>query len=155
MVNKSKNKGTAAETAVVRYAKANGFPDAQRLPLMGSKDIGDVRLTDGIHLEVKAGERANSPSPALVVDWLEEARNEARNAGPFVECYLVTKRKGYGSPKDWRVHVWDDQLFPLILPTVGGLIPPGSSWEWAGVFEFSFQTFLKLIHSTREEKSYE
>ncbi len=38
MSNPSKAKGTAAETAVVRYARAHGFPHADRLTLSGRYD---------------------------------------------------------------------------------------------------------------------
>ena len=101
MVNKPKNIGTAAESAVVKYAKTRGFPAAERLALHGGKDIGDVRLRPGFHLEVKAGAQAQNPSPRQVGEWMEEAAVEGANAG--AACFLVTRRKGYGSPGDWRV----------------------------------------------------
>ena len=59
MVNKPKQKGTAAETAVGRYAREHGFPLADRLKV----DIGGTdprtgqstttttfKLTDKVHL---------------------------------------------------------------------------------------------------------
>ena len=57
MANPSKNKGTAAETAVVRHAWAQGFTDAERIALSGANDQGDVVLMrePKIIIEVKAG----------------------------------------------------------------------------------------------------
>lgn len=105
MVNRPKNKGTAAETAVVRYARANGFPLAERLALAGAKDQGDIRLTRHIHLEVKGGKAAETASDTQIAAWMEQAAIEAGNADvPY--CFLVTKRAGKG-PKnagDWWVH---------------------------------------------------
>ncbi len=43
-MSKSKQKGTAAETAVVKYLKANGFPKAERRALQGNLDKGDISL---------------------------------------------------------------------------------------------------------------
>ncbi len=52
-MSKSKQKGTAAETAVVKYLKANGFPKAERRALQGSLDKGDISGIDDVVLEVK------------------------------------------------------------------------------------------------------
>jgi hypothetical protein len=100
-VSKSKQIGTKCETAVTRYAIEHGFPDAERLALRGNQDHGDVRLTAGLHVEVKGGKMADNASPTLISDWLEECDREAQNSGSFV--FLCVKRKGYG---EQRVGVW-------------------------------------------------
>ena len=100
MVNASKNKGTAAETAVVRWLQSLGFATAERLALAGSNDQGDVRLGPGLHLEVKAGNAAHNASRSQCESWLKEAEQEGRNAG--VPCYLIVKRKGTTDPGQWR-----------------------------------------------------
>ena len=41
MTNRPKAIGTAAETAVVRYLAAHGFPAAERRALHGATDLGE------------------------------------------------------------------------------------------------------------------
>ena len=52
-MSKQRAKGTAAETAVVNYLKANGFPDADRSPLRGVLDKGDVAGIRNVVIEIK------------------------------------------------------------------------------------------------------
>jgi hypothetical protein len=99
-MNRSKAKGTAAETAVVRYLLDKDWPEAERLALRGSLDVGDVRWTKRVHLEVKAGEAAHKASWQQCMAWLREADIESVNAG--VPCYLVVKRKGHANPGNWK-----------------------------------------------------
>lgn len=95
MTNRPKNIGTAAETAVVRYLRENGFPDAKRLTLQGASDIGDISLGDGwpITIEVKGGHAAENASDGQVQLWLNEAHREMENAENQL-AVLVLKRKG-------------------------------------------------------------
>jgi len=80
---------------VTEYAKANGFPLAQRLALKGSLDEGDVQLRQGLHLECKGGNAAHNASRNQCRRWLEEATEEGERAGG--DCFLVVKRKGAGA----------------------------------------------------------
>lgn len=48
MTNRPKAIGTAAETAVVRYLAAHGFPAAERRALHGATDLGDITGTPGL-----------------------------------------------------------------------------------------------------------
>lgn len=96
LVNKPKQIGTACETAVARYGKANGFPDAERLVLHGALDEGDIQLCRGVVVEVKGGHAAETASDAVIASWLAEAEVERRNRAADV-CPLVTKRKGKGA----------------------------------------------------------
>jgi len=100
MTNPSKQKGTAAETAAVRVLQAFGFLDAERIPLKGSNDHGDVRVRRGLHLEVKAGQAAHRASLAQIERWVEESEKQGRQAG--CPCYLLVKRAGKSRPEDWR-----------------------------------------------------
>lgn len=103
MSNPSKNKGTAGETAVVKYARQYGFPLAERIALHGAQDHGDVRLTAGLILEVKAGKAAQTASLRQIGAWLREAHTEAIN--DHADAYgLVVQRRGVGVD---RVHLWD------------------------------------------------
>jgi hypothetical protein len=52
-MNKARDKGTAAETYLVRYLRDNGFPRADRRVLKGRLDEGDITGCDGLAWEVK------------------------------------------------------------------------------------------------------
>lgn len=95
-MNKPKAIGTAGETAVVRYAQANGFGGAERLALHGTLDEGDATLCPGVGVEVKSGHAAETASDAKIAAWLAEAEAERRNRGADV-MLLVLKRKGKGA----------------------------------------------------------
>jgi len=105
MANPSKNKGTAAETAVVRYAWSQGFTDAERIALAGANDQGDVVLMRDpkIILEVKAGKAAQTASLGQISKWLDETRTERDNA-KAVHGFLVVQRQGFGNG---RVESWE------------------------------------------------
>lgn len=75
MVNKPKQKGTAAESAVVSFLRTVGFPYAERLALQGGKDRGDITGIPGVVIEVKAVQEYSFNG------WLTEARVERDNAG--------------------------------------------------------------------------
>jgi len=75
-VNKPREKGTMAESAVVGYLRNNGFPYAERRSLKGSLDQGDVTGTPGLCWEVKyanGGLRLGT--------WMGETALETLNAG--------------------------------------------------------------------------
>lgn len=106
MTNKPKAIGTSAESAVVRAARAHGFPLAERLALAGSQDLGDVRLTAFVHLEVKGGHAAEQASDAQIEAWMLELERELGHAGAIAGA-LITKRRGYGLQRagQWWAHV--------------------------------------------------
>jgi len=105
MVNPSRNKGTAAETALVRYAREQGFPHADRIALSGSADRNDVRLTkelrNGVCVESKAGRAAETAGDLLVDAWMAECEAGRRNAQAALGV-LVVKRAGYGPTRCGR-----------------------------------------------------
>lgn len=95
-MNPSKQKGTAAETAVVGYLQTHGFPYAERRTLAGSSDRGDIAGIPGVVLEVKNCARME------LAGWVDEAATEAGNAD--VDVYAVVhKRRRKGNPGDWFV----------------------------------------------------
>lgn len=112
--------GTTAETAVVRIARAYGFPHADRLALHGRMDIGDVGLCPGVVVEVKGGETARNASDLLVDAWLDQTAAERTNAGAEV-AFLVVQRRGVGAPNAarwwafWRLS-WLEQLTSGMRP---------------------------------------
>lgn len=92
----SRDKGTRAETAVVGYLNASGFPFAERRALHGSTDKGDVAGIPGVVMEVKNCKVTD------LAGWVDEAKAEAANAE--VDVYMVVhKRRGKGFPGDWYV----------------------------------------------------
>lgn len=105
-MNRSKAKGTAAETAVVRWARVNGFPGADRQPLRGNRDGGDIALAPGIILEVKSVATAASGQPGskLLETWLAQTDVETANAGA-AHGLLVVKRSGTADPGKWWCYI--------------------------------------------------
>lgn len=105
-MNRSKAKGTAAETAVVRWARVNGFPGADRQPLRGNRDAGDIALAPGIILEVKSVATAASGQPGakLLETWLAQTDVETANAGA-AHGLLVVKRSGTADPRKWWCYI--------------------------------------------------
>jgi Holliday junction resolvase len=94
-VSASKAKGTAAETAVVRFLQANGYPHAERRALAGAKDRGDIAGIPGVVVEVKAARRFE------LAAWMDETLVEAMTVGADQVPMLVVKRPGQGNPADW------------------------------------------------------
>lgn len=95
MTNRPRAIGTAAETAVVRAARANGFPWADRTALHGRLDVGDVVLGPGVIVEVKGGEAARHATDRDVEHWLDEVAVERTNARAAV-AFLVVQRANVG-----------------------------------------------------------
>lgn len=89
MANPNKQKGTRAETKVVKYLKEYGI-EAKRKALTGNKDEGDIQVYDYVTLEVKAGKQTANYNRTQLNEWLRQARVEAKNSGQ--ECYLVIVR---------------------------------------------------------------
>lgn len=143
MANPSKQRGTAAETAVVRAAQTRGFPHSDRLTLSGARDRGDVRfttgLTAGVVAEVKGGNMARTASDALVEKWLDEAELAKKHTGAAVS-FLVVQRGGHGLPNAHRWHTywrraWVAELTgEVIRPSILGLLPVRMSLEHALLF---------------------
>lgn len=89
-MSKSKAKGTAFETAVVRFLQWNGFPHAERAPLAGNKDRGDITGTPGIVWECK------NAKTIRLAEWSDETETEAGNADADFGI-LVIKRPRHGN----------------------------------------------------------
>lgn len=86
-MNPSKRKGTAFETAVVRYLQANGHPNAERRALTGNQDRGDIANIPDFALECKAVQ-----SIALA-QFIDEATREAINAGARYGAAIIKRRQ--------------------------------------------------------------
>lgn len=87
----SKAKGTAFETALVRYLIDEGFP-VERRALSGSSDKGDIAGLPGWAIEVK-----NCKTTALAA-WVDEADAEGVNAAAPYGGVVWHHRRGRAHP---------------------------------------------------------
>jgi len=95
-MSKAKAKGTAAESAVVKYLSGQGFPGAERRALAGSSDLGDITGIPGLVMEVKNHRTYKFPA------WVEETEVERVNASADYGI-LIVKPNGIGTTRvgDW------------------------------------------------------
>lgn len=117
-MNRPRNIGTAAETAVVKALRTNGFGTAERRSLKGNLDQGDITGTPGIAWEVKGGAAAKDMGPGLLTTWLAQTETERRNAGAVIGI-LVIARRGIGATNAhrWWAITTTDTLAALWLAT--------------------------------------
>jgi hypothetical protein len=102
-VNRSKQKGTAAETALCRWLGIEADHVVHRNPPSGNKDIGDLTVfinpyttADKVVVEVK-----NMADVARAInEGIAELDAEKANAGTS-HGVLVVKRRGKGDPGEW------------------------------------------------------
>lgn len=120
-MNKPKQIGTAAETAVVRVFQRRGWPDAKRHALHGSADIGDLNVSTKFVVEVKGGVAAKDASDAVIEAWLLETEQERKNAGAQFGV-LVVQRRGVGpaNAERWWAYLTLDVLSSLAQPSAEG-----------------------------------
>ena len=88
-----KDIGTRAETAVVRYLVAHGWPLAERRALHGTHDLGDITGTPGLVWEVKGGEASQDPSDKRIDAWLTETEVERAHAGAAYGILVCQRRR--------------------------------------------------------------
>lgn len=108
-VNAPKRRGTAAETAVVRYLQAHGYPHAERRALRGRADCGDVAGIPGVAVEVKDCAKVD------LAGWLDEARREAVNARAGIGV-VVRRRRGRPDVGEWFAVLSVADLLRLLDP---------------------------------------
>jgi hypothetical protein len=106
-VSKSKQKGTAAETAVVNYLKSRGRAHIERRSLNGSNDRGDIAGIPGVVIEVKNHARME------LSQWLSELEVEIGNDNANTGV-VIHKKKGTTNVGEWYatmpVSVWFDLI---------------------------------------------
>lgn len=102
MKRRPRDIGTKAETAVVRYLTANGFPHAERRSLRGQLDAGDITGTPGICWSVKGGDQARNASDLDIERWLGELATQMHHANADIRV-LVMQRKAVGEA---NAHRW-------------------------------------------------
>lgn len=122
-MSRSKQIGTSAETAVVRWLQANGYPHAERRALHGNNDLGDIVGMVGICCEVKGGKAAETCAPADLATWQAQTLAETRNSHAAIGV-LICKRKGVGATRVGEWWAW------LYLPHLScwELVDPPAIW---------------------------
>lgn len=106
-----KDIGTKAESAVTRFAQEFGYPFADRQPLRGNKDQGDVLFCPGFIGEVKGGDTARKASDNQILSWLVETTVERDNADADM-AILVVARWRQPTRRWWGV-MWADDVVNL------------------------------------------
>lgn len=107
MANRSKQKGTAAETDVVKYLHSLGHTNVERRALHGSNDRGDLSGLENCVCEVKNVARID------LAGWVDEAERERENDGSKYG-FVWHKRKGTTDPGKWYVTMTGAQLVALL-----------------------------------------
>ena len=107
-MNKSKRKGTLAESAVVDYLRRT-FSMAERRALQGANDRGDVSGIPKVVIEIK-----NHASYKLP-EWIRETKAEQLNDQAEIGI-LVIKPNGVGvsNVQDWWAVVTLDTMVKLL-----------------------------------------
>lgn len=111
MVNKSGQKGTMTESAVVKVCRDHGYKFAKRTAKTGAKDTSDVTITNDLIAQVKGGAMGERASAWRVTQWWEETVLQADQYSEMygdapVRAILVVKRKGSGvaNAGDWHCY---------------------------------------------------
>lgn len=105
-MSKSKQKGTAWETAVVNHLRNNGWPYAERRALAGINDKGDIFFDPEWILECK------DEVKITLSEYMKEVEDEIANAGAKYGAAIV-KRRYRGAGESYAVMTLD-QLIRLI-----------------------------------------
>jgi Holliday junction resolvase len=104
MANPSKQKGTTAETKVVKYLTARGLR-AERRPLAGSSDNGYLRLIlpdeTEVTVEVKCGRQTQGYSRSSIEDWKLQTLTESINSGCPAMLVIVRYRRQLKDAEVW------------------------------------------------------
>ena len=120
----SKRIGTPTETGIARYLQVNGFPHAERRPLSGALDKGDILVCPGVIIEAKSGKAAENASDGQILKWLEETERERQNAFAAI-ALLVTKRRGVSNNRagEFWCHMDGGVFADLVYEVPKGEVP--------------------------------
>lgn len=106
-MSKAKQKGTAAESAVVKFLQENGFIYAERRALHGTVDKGDITGCGPIVFEVK------DHAKLTLSEWVKELEVEIANAKASTGS-VVAKRRGKGNAGEWYAIMPFSRLVALL-----------------------------------------
>lgn len=93
-MSKARQKGTSAETAVVRYLQEHGFQHAERRALHGVNDKGDITGCGPVVFEVKNHKTLD------LAGWIKELEQEMVNAAVTTGA-VIAKKKGTTDVANW------------------------------------------------------
>ena len=93
-MSKSKQKGTAWETECVRYLESYTKHEFMRLPLVGTKDVGDIRCHDLPEFVFECKNRKDALSSLSQI--MKETEQERVNAEADFAAAIV-KRRNFGT----------------------------------------------------------
>ena len=93
-MSKAKQKGTAWETECVRYLESYTKSEFMRLPLVGTKDVGDIRCLDLPEFVFECKNRKDALSSLSQI--MKETEQERINADAKFGAALV-KRRNFGT----------------------------------------------------------
>ena len=93
-MSKSKQKGTAWETECVRYLQSYTKHEFMRLPLVGTKDVGDIRCHDLPEFVFECKNRKDALSSLSQI--MKETEQERINAEADFAAAIV-KRRNFGT----------------------------------------------------------
>ena len=106
-MSKAKQKGTAAETAVVKYLKEKGYKNCERRSLSGIHDRGDIAGINSVVIEVK--NHARMELSQWISELLTEIKNDKAETG-----VVIHKKRGTTDVGEWYatmpVHIWVELL---------------------------------------------
>lgn len=110
-MSKAKQKGTAAETAVVQWLRSEGWQYTERRALSGNLDKGDINMGAPVVLEVK------DHKTITLSAWLKELEAEMANAEVAVGA-VIAKKRGTMNVGDWYA-VMPASVFAVLLREAG------------------------------------
>lgn len=93
-VSKAKQKGTAAETAVVNWLKEQGRKHVERRSLNGVNDRGDIAGVPGVVIEVK------NHKEMKLSQWISELEIEIKNDKADTGI-IIHKKRGTTNVGEW------------------------------------------------------
>jgi len=99
-VSASKDRGTRSETLAVRYLREHGFPQADRQPLRGNRDSGDLVVCRKPLIVAEVKSRKRLPSRRQVRGWWGETETGTVRAGGDLGV-LIVHQSGV-SVADWQ-----------------------------------------------------
>lgn len=106
----SRAKGTAFETAVVRYLNEHGFPYAERRALAGTNDKGDITGVPGVMFECK------SVKTITLSEFMGEVDAQKANARAQIGVAVIKRRQ---KPVSRSYVVMDLEQFVELLDPYG------------------------------------
>lgn len=106
-MNRSKSKGTAWESDIVRALKDAGWQHCERRTLSGANDRGDINVHPKVVIEAKNHGHLN------LAAWVHEAEVERGNANADV-AVVWCKRRGKAKAEDGYVVMTGAQFTQLL-----------------------------------------